>query len=184
VNTAPVISGTPGGSVEAGSEYVFQPTASDDDDNLLAFSIANKPAWASFNDTSGRLSGTPAEADVELYEDIRISVTDGLDTASLPAFSIQVDAAVAQTGGFTLSWTAPTTRADGTPLSLADIDGFRVYYGETAGDYPSSIDVADGSAQTATVTDVPVGDYRVVMTTYDVDGLESGHSAEILKTAQ
>ncbi|UCC56344.1 MAG: hypothetical protein JSU75_00760, partial [Gammaproteobacteria bacterium] len=183
-NSVPVISGTPAGSVEAGSEYVFQPTASDADGNLLAFSIANKPAWASFNDTSGRLSGTPAEADVGLYDGIRISVTDGLDTVSLPAFSIRVETAAVQAGSFTLSWTSPTTRADGTPLSLADIDGFRIYYGETAGSYPNSIDVADGSAQAATVSDVPVGDYRVVMTTYDVEGRESSQSAEISKTAR
>jgi hypothetical protein len=183
-NTAPVISGTPAGSVVVNETYVFRPSASDADGNLLAFSIANRPAWASFDDTTGRLSGTPGDTDTGLYDGIRISVTDGLDTVSLPAFSIRVDTAVAQMGSFTLTWTAPATRADGTPLSLADIDGFRVYYGETAGDYPSSIDVADGSAQTVTVTDVPVGDYRVVMTTYDVDGRESGQSAEISKTAR
>ena len=124
------------------------------------------------------------DADAGLYDGILISVTDGLDTASLPAFSIRVDVAVAQTGGFTLNWTAPVTRADGTPLPLSEIDGYRIYYGELSGSYPNSVEVADGAAETVTVTDVPVGDYRVVMTTYDVDGRESGYSAEISKTSR
>jgi hypothetical protein len=69
-------------------------------------------------------------------------------------------------------------------LSLADIEGFRIYYGATAGSYPNRIDVADGSAQSATVNDVPVGTYHVVMTTYDVDGLESGFSEAVTMTVK
>ena len=85
------------------------------------------------------------------------------------------------TGNFRLSWTAPTTRSDGTPLSLADIDGFRIYYGKSKGSYPNSVDVRDGSAQSAVVKNIPVGSYYVVMTTYDVTGLESGYSSAISK---
>jgi hypothetical protein len=85
-------------------------------------------------------------------------------------------------GSFSLNWTAPTTRSDGNPLSLADIDGFRIYYGETEGYYPNRADVVDGSAQSAVVENVPVGSYYVVMTTYDVNGLESGYSSAISKT--
>ena len=36
----------------------------------------------------------------------------------------------ATTGSLALSWSAPVARADGTPLSLADIDGYRIHYGE------------------------------------------------------
>lgn len=85
-------------------------------------------------------------------------------------------------GSFSLNWTAPTTRSDGNPLSLADIDGFRIYYGETEGYYPNRADVVDGSAQSAVVSNIPVGSYYVVMTTYDVNGLESGYSSAISKT--
>ena len=85
-------------------------------------------------------------------------------------------------GSFSLNWTAPTTRSDGNPLSLADIDGFRIYYGETEGYYPNRADVVDGSAQSAVVENVPVGSYYVVMTAYDVNGLESHYSSAISKT--
>jgi hypothetical protein len=185
VNTAPVISGTPAGSVLANSSYLFQPSATDADGDALTFSITNKPVWAGFSKTSGQLSGTPGDTDVGTFGNIVISVSDRIDTVSLPAFSIRVDEVpVAQTGSFSLSWTAPVARADGTPLSLADIAGFRIYYGDSAGSYPHSLNIADGTVQAATVTDVPSGTYHVVMTTYDVDGRESGYSADITKTAQ
>lgn len=89
------------------------------------------------------------------------------------------DSVVAPTGSVTLGWTAPATRADGTPLSLADIDGFRIYYGEVAGDYTDSVEVADGTAQSVTVNDIPVGAYHVAITAFDVNGSESGYSSEI-----
>jgi len=166
--------------VTAGSAYSFQPTASDADGDTLTFSIANIPAWASFNTSTGRLSGTPATSGT--YGNIVISVSDGTASASLPVFSIQVQSAPVQTGSLSLQWTAPLTRADGTPLSLADLDGYHIYYGPSAGNYPNQLDVADGTAQTATITDMPVGTYYIVMTTYDVSGLESPYSSMVAKT--
>ena len=88
-----------------------------------------------------------------------------------------------QTGSITLQWTAPVTRADGTPLSLADIDGYRIFYGDSAGNYPNRLEVPDGTAQSATITDIPVGTYYIVMTTYDVGGRESAYSSMVAKTA-
>ena len=140
------------------------------------------PAWANFNSITGRLSGTPGTGSVGTYGNIVISVNDGTASASLPAFSIQVQAAPVQTGSLTLQWTAPVTRADGTPLSLADIDGYRIYYGPSANNYPNLLEVSDGTAQSATITDLPVGTYYIVMTTYDVGGLESAHSSMVTKT--
>jgi len=183
-NTVPAINGSPAGVVTAGDSYSFQPVAADADGNLLAFSISNKPGWASFSDTTGRLSGTPTDTDAGLYNNIVISVSDGLDSTSLRAFSIQVNAVAVQTGSFTLDWTAPVARADGTALSLADIQGYRIYYGSSSGDYPNMVNVADGSAQGTTVTNVPAGNYYITMTTYDTDGRESGYSTEITKTTQ
>jgi hypothetical protein len=89
------------------------------------------------------------------------------------------------TGTITLKWKAPVVRADGTPLSLADIDGYRIHYGKSAGNYTSHIDVADGTAQSVTLTDIPLGTtYYLVMSTYDVDGRESGYSAVVSKSVQ
>ncbi|MEO5332347.1 MAG: tandem-95 repeat protein, partial [Magnetococcus sp. YQC-5] len=91
VNHAPVINGTPGKSVHVDTAYSFIPTASDvDPGTTLAFSIVNKPAWASFNTTTGQLSGTPTSISVGTTQGIVISVTDGVSPVSLPAFDLTV----------------------------------------------------------------------------------------------
>lgn len=182
-NAVPVISGVPAAAVTVGSSYVFQPAAVDADGDTLVFSISGKPRWASFNTATGRLGGSPAASDAGTYGNIVIAVTDGSDSAALAPFSIRVDAPAGQTGSFSLSWSAPVARADGSSLSLSDINGFRIYYGTSPGNYTAAYDVTNGSAQSATVSNLPVGTYYVVMTTYDNAGLESGYSAEIVKSA-
>jgi hypothetical protein len=178
-----VISGTPGTSAVAGNSYSFQPSATDADGDTLSYSISGKPTWASFSSRTGRLSGTTPTTS-GTYSNIVISVSDGTASASLPAFSIQAQAAPAQTGSLTLQWTAPVTRADGTPLSLADIDGYHIYYGTSANNYPNQLDVANGTAQSATINNLSVGTYYVVMSTYDVNGLESSYSSMVTKAVK
>ncbi|MBM0103955.1 putative Ig domain-containing protein [Steroidobacter sp. S1-65] len=89
-NNAPTISGTPASSVMVDQPYSFQPVANDPDGDRLRFSISNRPSWASFSTTTGRLSGTPGTANIATYSNIVISVSDGSITRSLPAFAIQV----------------------------------------------------------------------------------------------
>ena len=89
-NTAPTISGAPATAVIAGQPYSFQPTAADADGNTLTFSITNKPAWATFSTSTGRLSGTPASTNVGTVSGITISVSDGTVSTALPAFSLTV----------------------------------------------------------------------------------------------
>jgi hypothetical protein len=89
-NRAPTISGTPAASAGAGTAYTFTPTATDPDGNALTFSIANRPSWATFNTTTGRLNGTPQAANAGTFANVTITVSDGQATASLPAFSIVV----------------------------------------------------------------------------------------------
>jgi hypothetical protein len=89
---APVISGTPSTSVVTGAGYSFTPTASDPDGDTLTFSVANRPSWASFSNTTGQLSGTATTGNVGIFSGIVISVSDGTLTTSLPAFAIAVAA--------------------------------------------------------------------------------------------
>ena len=97
-------------------------------------------------------------------------------------FEASGDATVPKkTGVLELSWSAPATRTDGEPLSLSDIDGYRLYYGKKKGEYVRGADIKDGAAQSATVTGVPLGKYYVVMTTYDTNGVESDYSQSVRK---
>lgn len=89
-NAPPTISGAPSTSVMVNQAYSFQPSASDENGDTLSYVIANRPSWASFNSSTGRLSGTPATANIATYSNIVISVSDGRASASLPAFAIQV----------------------------------------------------------------------------------------------
>lgn len=168
----------------AGNAYSFQPSASDAEGDALSFHITNQPGWASFSTATGQLSGTPGTGSVGTYGNIVISVDDGTASASLPAFSIQVDAPPVQTGSVSLSWKAPVARADGTPLSLADIDGYHIHYGTSVGNYTNHLNVPDGTAQSAVLTDLPLGTYYLVMTTYDVNGRESTYSAVVSRNVQ
>jgi hypothetical protein len=92
VNRPPTIAGTPATTGTAGTAYVFNPVGSDPDGNTLTYSIQNRPSWAQFSATTGRLNGTPTAANVGLSARITISVTDGTATVSLPSFTIQVAA--------------------------------------------------------------------------------------------
>src|SRR5688572_7301592 len=63
VNQAPTISVASLENAHVGLSYSFQPTASDPESDALTFSTENLPPWAAFDETTGRISGTPGEAD-------------------------------------------------------------------------------------------------------------------------
>ena len=85
------ISGHPTSSVAAGSAYSFTPTVTDTrTGRKLHFAVANKPAWATFSSTTGKLSGTPSAANVGKYSNIVIAVYDGIGSAMFGYFAITV----------------------------------------------------------------------------------------------
>ena len=90
-NVSPTITGTASTSIDADASYSFTPTAIDSDNDTLAFSIVNKPNWASFDTTTGTLSGTPSNADKGTKSGIVIAVNDGTDKVALAAFDIKVN---------------------------------------------------------------------------------------------
>src|ERR1700729_825284 len=94
----PTISGTPAATVIAGQTYTFTPAALDASGNALTFAVANLPAWASFDNSSGTLTGTPTTDFVGTYANIVISVSDGATSVPLPAFQITVLAPLSISG--------------------------------------------------------------------------------------
>lgn len=78
-----------------------------------------------------------------------------------------------------LSWVAPVEREDGAPISMAEIAGYRVYYGTAQDDYTNEVEITDSSTMQATLSGLAPGIYYIVVTTYDMDGTESGHSQVI-----
>jgi hypothetical protein len=129
-NRAPTISGTPPTSVTAGSAYSFTPVGADPDGNSLQYSIQGQPSWATFSQSTGRLSGTPAVANVGTSARITITVSDGSLSASLASFTIQVNALPNRAP--TITGTPPSTVLVGSPYSFqpvgADLDSNPLTY--------------------------------------------------------
>jgi hypothetical protein len=171
-NTAPVISGTPAQSVNSGSAYSFKPTASDANGDVLTFSIANRPAWAGFNTSTGQLSGTPTSTNAGTFSNIIISVSDGKATVSLPAFSIDVNGGAPGTAS--LTWTAPTQNVDGS--TLTDLAGYRIVYGTSSTALSQTVQVANPSVTAYVMESLPAGTYYFAVRAYTKYGAESANS--------
>jgi hypothetical protein len=173
-----MISGIPATSVMQGTQYTFQPTASDANGDPLTFSIVNTPAWATFTTSTGRLQGTPTAGNVGTTSGIIISVTDGLASRALSAFNITVQATA--TGSATLSWQPPTQNSDGSPLT--NLAGYKVYWGNSLGTYPSSVTLNNPGLATYVVGNLVPGTYYFVVTALNTAGTESQHSNSASKT--
>jgi len=177
-NRAPNISGAPPTAAREGQAYEFTPTATDADGDTLTYNISNRPAWASFDSATGRLSGTPGTGTVGTYANITIRVSDGTFGASLAPFTIAVQQV--SSGSATLSWQPPTLRSDGSPLT--NLAGYRIRYGTALGNYPNVRQIANAGVTTFVIDNLPAGTYYFVVTAYDSNGGESGYSAVVSKS--
>ena len=177
-NNPPQISGSPDTAILAGDVYTFTPNASDADGDTLTFSIANKPRWASFDTASGRMSGQTFLGDVGVYDNVRISVSDGTTSTALPGFTVTVTEV--GLGSMSLSWTPPTENTDGT--ALIDLAGYNIYYGKSRGSYPNRIRIDNPSISTYVVDNLLPDTYYVVATSFNSLGVESQFSNEAVKT--
>ncbi len=171
-NSVPKIGGKPQTVVLQETPYVFVPEASDDDGDILHFSVKNPPPWAKFEPTTGRLHGTPSAADVGTYADIRISVTDGAADAALAPFSITVTSVA--NGAVELSWTAPTENVDGSPLT--DLAGYKIYWGTQPGEFTNSVTIDNPAVVTYVLENLVPATYYFVATAFNSEGAESDPS--------
>ncbi|MES9991234.1 MAG: putative Ig domain-containing protein [Candidatus Thiodiazotropha sp.] len=181
-NNAPVISGSAEPNIIAGNEYWFAPNASDADGDELTFSVSNLPLWASFNTNTGAISGNPSSEDIGLYSNIVISVTDGIDSATLSPQSITVVEPEPTVGSISLMWVPPSTRTDGSALDLSEIEGYKIYMGTTSDNLTQIVDLADSTINEHVVDNLATGDYYFAVTTYDTEGNESAYSNVAMKS--
>jgi len=180
-NRAPTISGNPPTQVVAGQAYDFTPQASDPEGATLTFSIQNKPAWASFSSSTGRLSGTPTAAGAT--QGVRIAVTDGANSVSLAAFTLTVTVGTTPppvVGSATLTWQPPTERTDGTALS--NLAGYRIYYGSSPSNYTESVNLTNPGLTSYMIENLAGGTWYFAMTAVDAAGLESARTNPVSKT--
>ena len=88
-------------------------------------------------------------------------------------------------GQVTLTWNAPTTNSDGTPITYFSGD-YRIHYGSTSGNYSQVTNFSNSNAivtqQVSNLTDGQLYYFRCHRGKYP--GHESAYSNEISKTAQ
>ena len=175
-NEPPELFGDPGVVTKEGQLYEFMPDVIDLDSNDFSYSIENLPAWLVFDYKTGRLRGVPGSDDVGVYEGILITVTDGEAVASIPRFSIEVTSTSA-----TLTWVPPAIRADGSPMSLSELSGFRIYSGTDKNSLSLQVDIADAAATKYKFSNLSPATYYYAVSAYDWDGNEGEISAIVSK---
>jgi hypothetical protein len=126
------------------------------------------------------LAGTPTSAHVGTYSNIRISVTDGKTTVSLPTFAITVAEVV--NGSATLSWTPPTRNTNGT--ALTNLAGYRIYYGTSATALNRTVQIANPGLATYVVPNLSSATWYFSVRAYNSAGAESSGSNVASKTIQ
>jgi len=171
--TSATIQGTPATTVAVGQTYSFSPTASAAAGETKTFSIAGKPSWASFNTSTGALTGSPTAAQVGSYPNIVIKVSAGSASASLTAFTITVTQASGG-GSATLTWVAPTEDTDGS--AIKGLAGFHIYYGTSESAMTPIIDVPSATTTTIAIEQLDAGTYYFAVAAYNAEGVESAQS--------
>ena len=71
-------------------------------------------------------------------------------------------------GSVLITWTAPTTRADGSPLSPSEIDHYTIY--------EAGQPLTTTSSLSATLASATIGPHSYTLTTTDTNGIESAQS--------
>jgi hypothetical protein len=188
--------GAPPTSVAVTYYYGFQTWATDTDGRAVTYSIANKPSWATFNTQYGHLYGTPPTSAVGTYNGIVISASDGVSSASLPAFSITVTgpgsssssgssggSTGSTTGSATVNWQPPTANTNGS--AITNLAGYTISYGTSAANLSSSVKVANAGLTSYVVENLTAGTtYYFGVAAYNSAGETSKVSNVASKTIQ
>jgi hypothetical protein len=119
------------------------------------------------------LHGRPGAGDVGQFTNISISVSDGNASDSLTAFAISVNQT--GSGSISLSWSPPTTNADGT--AITDLAGFRIYYGRSADSLDEIVVINNPGTSRYVIENLSPATWFFCMTSFNAHGLESARTA-------
>ncbi len=170
---APGIAGKPLLSVRIDEAYSFRPAVSvPAGATIIRFSIANKPSWATFDEATGILAGTPTLADVGTYHDILIGASTAAGAAYLPAFDLSVTQWA--TGAALVSWMPPGANTDGS--ALTDLSGFIIHFGRSADQLTRLVRIADDSISSFQIEDLTAGPWYFAVSAVNGAGVQSALS--------
>jgi len=104
-------------------------------------------------------------------------IDPGPDPASSSTRSASPDGRTA-----TVSWDAPTTNNNGTPLT--DLAGYRIYYGSSPENLSHSVQISTVGLQTYVIDDLEPGTWYFAVRAVAANGTESTLSDVAAKTIQ
>jgi hypothetical protein len=120
-------------------------------------------AWSGEQATSGSYTSEP------LTSDATFKLTcSGTGTSAVGLVTVVVTDPI-------IRWEPPTENVDGSPLE--DLAGFNLYWGESPGDYTSSLGL--GAAARTWEVGLGTGEYFFALTALDGEGNESAYSNEV-----
>jgi hypothetical protein len=102
------------------------------------------------------------------------------DPGTGPASSGNAPAVTSGSGGVTLSWDAPTSNTNGTPLT--NLAGYRIYYGYSPTDLSQTVSITGVGIQTYVLDDLPSGVWYFAIVAINSSGDESALSNIVQKT--
>jgi hypothetical protein len=167
-NGAPILFVDASQAARVGIRYEIQPKVSDPDNDRLTFSAENLPPWASINEVSGKIIGTPRTSDIGEHADIVITVADAGHRVATKAFSINVIGA--GEGVARLQWRRPFSKVDGS--NLDDLAGYRIAYGRDPEELDHSVFITDPSQTSFEFATLDSGVWYFAVIAVNVNGLE------------
>ncbi len=141
-----------------------------------------KVSWANDRGGEGVANGTDSWQTASIALELgvnKITVTAEDAAGTTASRSIVVNRESGQTGSAALSWTAPTERTDGSPLT--NLAGYKIYYGRMPGIYDYQIDINNPGILTYVIENLVSGDWYFALTAYDSEDIESDRSNEVLR---
>ena len=125
---------------------------------------------------TGTNSWTTGTVALELgSNEVTVTAIDGSGVSASRTIVIKRESS--GTGSVTLSWQAPTTREDGTPLT--NLAGYYIHHGRMPGVYDSEVKLTNPGLTTYVVENLSPGTWYFVLSSYDSDDIESVYSNEI-----
>lgn len=98
----------------------------------------------------------------------------GKETSSSSSSSVSIpDVVPSGTSSISLTWTAPSSRSDGTFLPNSDLAGYIIYMGTSQSNLSPIVDLVNDNVTQYRVEDLGQGSYYFSITAYDSDGMES-----------
>ena len=169
-----ITSPVPGGTMETPDDTVTLAGTADSTSQVVSVS------WTSDKGGEGKATGETSwqtEAITLAIGENTITVTAEDSNGATASRTLIIRREAEFPGSVTLTWEAPTTREDGSPLT--DLAGYYIHYGRMSETYDYEIKVDNPGVMSYVVENLSSGTWYFVASAYDSAGLQSNFSNEI-----